>query len=651
MLLEFAISAQTINFIRWAFAISIIYIALPALILPVSGDSILERFFSRYIRMVALTLVLVFILVAIKLYEVLSLLFIFLMLVVLLRLPTNFRMHAFREMRVTFFTTLYDFLEGIFHPYQLFRKYIIKKLSGIKTGILKFTIPTQSIQTILLLSVLSYSAYLRFYDTFQHAAPAMNDAYVTLAWMKYIDGKILFHDGIYPQGFFIYLSILNKFAAIDALYIMKYTGPLTGVLTTISIYLFVAKVSGRKLPGIISAFVFGVLGGILPSIWDRQGASLSQEFGIAFLLPAWYYAIAYLQTRKKHYLWTASAAFVVIGLVHSLILAFVWAGLVCLVSAYLLLDFRQSIRSARYLITAGIVTGVVAALQVPIGWLAGKSFHSTSLAFLTEGTQTAVQLPALTVIDKLAVVGFLLFFIISIWKRNADSNPTISLFLFFLGLSSFLLYRVIGQMTGSLLLLSRSGVLWSIVAPVGVGIGAEALLRIIPDKKNTLKISIASVIVVFLMAWGITYYKPSPAQPYKMQYDAEINQYLRIEEEYTPFDWTIVANEEGYDLALNKGWHINIKDFLTWYHPETKKLVKKVDGKEEPLIAKDLFIFYQKKLFMVDFDEMKPILAQRIQDYAALDQWIVRYKENHNDLEVYYEDDFIVIYHLHDLKG
>jgi hypothetical protein len=571
------------------------------------------------------------------------------MLIIFLRLPINYRKHAFREMRAIISSGIYDFLDEFFHPTHFLEQYIKEKFNLCKIRVGNFIVFANHIDLSLFLSVLVYATYLRFYDTLRHAAPPMSDSYVTLAWMKYIDGRMLFHEGIYPQGFHIYLSILHKFAACDALYILKYTGPLNGVLTTLGIYLLVVKITGRKLPGILSAFVFGVLCSILPYEWDRQGATNSQEFAMVFLFPAWYYAISFLQTRNKQYLWTAATAFVVIGFVHTLILAFLWVGLACIISAYLLLNFRQTLRSAVQLIAAGIMTGVIAALPVLIALLVGKKFHTESLAFLTRTMQT--EIPLLTLIDKLALVGFGLFLLISVWKRKTGSNLEVSLFIFFLGVSSFLMYLLIGPLTGNVVLETRLGIFWSLLASVGIGIGAEALLRMIPSKQNTLRLSVFSVISLFLMVWAVTYFKPSPVQPYKMQYDAEVNQYLCISKEYTPSQWTMVSTIDGYDLVIGKGWSILLGDFLNWYNPQRSKLVRSVDGKEEPLDVPDIFIFIQKKLFIVDIKEMEPILAQRVKDYAALEQWVAKYRGSHDNLSIYYQDDYIVVYQIHQPKS
>ena len=54
---------------------------------------------------------------------------------------------------------------------------------------------------------------------------------------------------------------------------------------------------------------------------------------------------------------------------------------------------------------------------------------------------------------------------------------------------------------------------------------------------------------------------------------------------------------------------------------------------------------------MVNMKAMEPILTQRIQNYAALERWVAKYRETHDNLSVYYQDDFIEIYHIHQPKS
>lgn len=647
-----AIIGQIGNLIRCGLATIIVLSVIPLIIFPVEGESILERLFSRYIRMVAFIIILGYVLVALKIYEGVVIIFSFILMAVLIRLALKYRSQTLFNVKMAFFTRFYDFIDGVYHPLRLLRQNFKKNTHQIHPKQWVYYLPSlpSALIAILFIGIMAFTAYLRFYDTLRHAAPSMMDAYVVLAWLKYIDGRILFHDGIYPQGYFIYLSVMHKLSATDALYIMKYTGALNGILITLSIYLFVAKTTGRKLAGLMGAFVYGVLGMILPGGWDRQGASLPQEFAMIFLLPAWYYAIAFYQTHKKHYLWTAAAAFSVIGLVHSLIMAFLWLGLACILGAYMFVDFKEMLRSSKTLLKFGVFTVLVAALPAGIGLLLGKGFYGSSLEYLTSTSvaQEGITLPILTTVDKFAVIGFIIFFIISFIKKKSKSDMIAPLAVFLLGVASFIFYLYVGPYSRSEVLLARSGVLWSMVAPLGVGFGLEGLIRIIPRNKGKLVNTISIVLVMVLMTWGISYYKPEPPAPYKKQYDVEINQYLKIANEHTPAQWNIVGDIDNYDLALGRGWHINMGDFVKWYDPQKARLSKMDNGILAYLITKDLFIFEEKTQYYVVGNEK--ILQEQEIDYEALRVWIGKYKQYHNDLTIYYEDDNIVIYHIENVN-
>lgn len=609
----------------------------------------LERFLARYTIMVALCIVAGYLLVILKIYEVISIVVVFFIMFVILRLPKSYRKQGFREVRSLLELWMYDFLDGITHPVLFLKKNVKPGFELLKNDLKKLFLIPNLIQAVVFLIILLFSAYLRFYDPLTHAAPGLSDASTTLAWMKYIDSRLLFQGGIYPRGFHIYLSILHKFAACDALYILKYTGPFNGVLTTIGIYFFVAKITGRRLAGFASAFVYGILGGALPIGWERQSSTNSQEFAMVFLFPAWTFAVSFLQTHKKIYLWTAGAAFAVIGFVHSIILAFLWLGIGCLIVTYLFVDFKRILRPIGQLILVGVGTGIIAALPLPLGILMGYKIHESSLEYL-EST-LVVEIPKLTMLDTVALFGFGAFLLITllliIFKRRSKSHLAEGLFMFFLGISGFLIYRYVGAITANAVLGGRLGVLWALLAGVGVGVGWGAILDLIPKKLNKIIIPFISLVFLALMLFAVQYYKPSPPQPYKMLYDAEVNQYMRIINQCSPCTYSIVSNSEGYALTLGRGWHIQLKDFHAWFDPYRSVLTKKnEDGTLADPDENDYFIFIQKKLFIVDMDIMKIELENRAVWYTELEEWVKEYQKSHNNISVFYEDDDIVVYQI-----
>ncbi len=644
---------QLINMARYGFAFCLVYILWPLVLFRYREEGGLEGFMSRYAKMVCLTIAIVYILVIIKLYELISLVAVLVILSLYGIVAGGVWRSNPRELGTRIVTWIYDLLDGLIHPVKIAADWGRDQARSLNEAVYRrFGSAAAAGNTLLFAGVFLYAAYLRFYDAVMHAAPAMSDAYVTLAWMKYIEKRILFYDGIYPQGFHIYLSVLRKFATNDSLYILKYTGPLNGVLAALGVYFAVSRFTGRKVPGILAAFVYGVLGSYLPLQWERQASTNSQEFALVFLVPAWYFAANYLKSSKGTHLWAAGACFAVIGWVHSLIFAFLGIGLFSLLAAHLLLDFRGSLRPSWHICLAGAAAGALAALPVVVGLLMGRQFHGSSADFLTQDLQ--IKFPEITLLDRAALGGLLLFFVISFFTRKSRRDLVIPLFVLLLGASSFALYMVLGPMTGKAVLThERTGILWSLLASMGIGLGWFAVFRLFPGdgKKQVAE----AVLCLGLMACAVYYFKPAPVQPYKMQYDSTVDQYLRITEEFRPTEWMIVSNEEDYPLALGKGYHLMLGEFLNWYNPEDSRLARQVDGRIEVLSTTDIFIFKEKNMLRVDVKGAEKTLEARYRrlarEYEMLDRWIERYRATHSNMSIYYEDQNIQVFRIHQPKS
>ncbi|OPY58608.1 MAG: hypothetical protein A4E55_00789 [Pelotomaculum sp. PtaU1.Bin035] len=638
---------QIINLSRYFFSFAILFVLWPRVIFREHSEGGLDGFMSRYVKMTCLLIIVVYLLVIIKLYELISLVTVLLLLTlspfIFAQKGQGNNLRAVCDNIVRWF---YDVVDGQIHPVSLLKRWSCDKIQLFKKIIFHRINGAISLgNTILFVSVFAYSAYLRFYDAIMHAAPAMSDAYVTLAWMKYIERRELFHDGIYPQGFHICLSVLHKIAASDPLYILKYTGPLNGVLITLGIYFFVSRLTGQKTPGIISACLYGIWGGIFTSGWERQASTNSQEFALIFLMPAWYYTVCYFKTKSKVHYWTAAASFAVIGLVHSLVYFFLATGVVLLVLINLTFNFRESVKPACYIGLAGLGTGIISALPVVFGYLMNKQFHSSSAEYLT--TEIEAAYPVITSVDKIALGGFLLFFIVWIFSHRTTKNLTTGIFVSLLGFSSFAMYMLLGKLTGNAVLATRMDLLWSLQVPVGIGAGWYALLKLSSLYKRT---EIYGIALCFLVTVSLVfYYKPGPLEPYKMQYDSLVEQYLRINGEYRPTEWMVVS-EEGYALVLGRGYHLLLSDFINWYDPGSERLVRQVDGVGEILRIPDIFIFKEKAVFRADLESMAPVYEQREKEYQMLDIWIERYKTAHNNMSIYYEDPDVQVFRIHQPK-
>lgn len=640
---------QLPNILRYIFSFVLIFVVWAGFIFNRNGDRLLDRLVDRYVKMVFLIIILVYILVLIGLYEVLSIGAI----LIGLTFYVNFLHGAVRAKASHIVSTLplriYDFLEGKIGLRAKFVKWYRAEWEQAcrnVSGLMHSTV-LAGFNMFLLVLTLAYSAYLRFYDAIVHAAPALSDAYVTLAWMKYIEKKILFHDGIYPQGFHIYLSVLHKFAGNNGLYILKYTGPLNSLLTAAGFYFLVSRISGRRTAGIIAALAFGLFIPELHLDWARQIAANSQEFAMVFILPCWYYAFMYLKKGIKHDLWAAFACMAISGLVHTIAFAFSWLGLLAIAVTYLFTDTRTKFKPVLVTMLAGVMASVLSTLPILLGFLMGRGFHGSSADFLTQ--KISVTMPEFNHMDILALTGTGVFFLACLVVKRLRPMFPAALFVFFMTTGSLFMYMYIGVLTQNAVLATRGTLLWGLVAPLGLGFGWAAIEELIPDQK--FRQYFGTLAAGLIVAGALIYFNPQPYQPGKLQYDSAVDQYLRITTEYLPTTWMIVSPEEGYSLSLGIGYHMMLGDFLDKYNPAEKKLIDRTGGGRAVLDTPDIFIFMEKKQYPVILPEMKPILERRADEYRQLEDWLNRYTAAHKNLTVYYEDNDIKVLHINQPKS
>lgn len=627
---------------RYFFTFAFLIIILPRLLFPAKRESFLDSFFRNFIRMTLVLITLGYLLVLLKLFEFLSLVVVFI--VLYLYVYRHYKgLASWGEMIHVLLLFVYDYADGIIHPQTIFREYCNVQINKVKQSWQKlFGSLTSAGKTLLLLIVLGYSAWIRFYDTILHAAPAMSDSYVVLAWLKYLDRKILFHDGIYPQGFHIYLDFLHKFSAIDALYVLNYSGPLHSVFITLSLYFVVSRWTRQVLPGITAAFIYGVLGFYLNAEFMRQAATNSQEFAFVFLFPTLYYYSEYLTKKDMDSLVTAAAGTFLTGLIHSMAFAFLGLGLGILALVFCSRDLRTRWQIAFKMLLIYIAGGLTSAIPIGIGLLMGKDFYGASAEFLIMKTEAGSMLPWLNPFDYIGLGVTVLLLLLGIIFSVKRREVVLQLYIAFFGLVSFAAFYWGGALTGNVVISTRMVLLWTMMIPILCGVGWYTFSKMIPFFRGKIsEVIIAIAMITFL----IIKLQPIPIIPYKMEYDSSVEQYLRISSTFRPTEWMIVSQVEGYALTYGKGYHLMLPDFLT-IDPSGEKLLYVSNGQESELDEYDIFIFHEKKVFR-SLEEMEAVYDKREIENKALKDWLEKYQKAHDNLTVYYEDENIAVYRIY----
>lgn len=639
-----SISNHLLNFSRYIFAFVLVFGIFPYFIFAKQFHDSFEGVASRFIKMVFVIIIAGYILVITGLFEFLGILLVLFIIFAVVSL----KRHGLPEVkRVTnsFSALIYNLADGIIRP-----KDIVKAIGGrIKALIRKlhrniFNSAAGTTNIILIAATFVYSCYLRLYDAYYHAAPATSDGVVTLAWFKYIEERVLFHDGIYPQGFHICLAVIQKFSAADPVYILKYSGPLNGALIALGLYFVLSRLTGRKGPGIAAAFLYGVLGQYLTSEWMRQGATNSQEFAFVFIVPTLYFFYKYLENVDNKYLYTAFAGICITGLVHTLAFAFTAGGVIVILFTALIVDIKKYYKIFLRVLVLGIAAGVITVIPIGLGLLSGIGFHGSSADFLVGQTMDITK-PVLKPTDYIAVASSVILYLYTLFSKKKRKELLMEKCFAIFGGFSFLLYYMGAYITNSTVLYTRTGDLWAIVSPLCIGMGVYVLGQAIPNIK-AVKIWEAALCSALLL-FTITYIKPSPALTYTMEYDEVAEQYLRIARDFRPTEWLMVSQSDDYALVFGIGIHMHIQNFLNGNNPEDKVISSVVDGKRSEIKDPDVFIFCEKKVFTTEFGNLQAEYERRRQENPALKDWIARYSKTHDNISTFFEDENIVVYQIH----
>lgn len=627
------------NVIRYLIAFALLLIYAPRVMFAQKGESISDTFFLGMMEMIIFTTTLSFFLVFTELYELIS---VVILIIVFAYIKVSFSPNfvSAREMIRRFQIILFDFFDGIFKIEP--RK---KMLTVIKTTLKNLFVRNLK-WVILTVVVFGYSGYLRFYDAFVHFAPPMSDSYVTLAWMKYINARQIFHDGIYPQGFHVFLSLLSKFSAVDPLFILKYTGPLNAMLTILGIWFFVYKVSGSKSSGYFAAVIYGCSGLFFDSDFIRQSATNSQEFALIFVLPTIWFLIKHFEEEGRKHLYSAFSGLVIIGYSHTLVFVFTVMIAFAVILSRMIFDIKVFIKKIPFVILAGVGASILSIIPLGIGYLLGKSMHSSSLSYL-ESLSSNIKYVTLGPREYIFLLGLAAIFLLMVfpWADKMYRKRMATLCCVFLSVGFF--YYFLPVLTQSIVIDSRKSVL--AILFLGVGAGMIHALIIKPFEKID-KRSALGIFLVLAGFFGTIYYtKPEVFVTPKMERDVSVMEYVNIERDFKAGEWMIVSQEEGYAVVLGSGFHMFVGDFIKDFSTSSKKLKYIGDLGATPFLTPDVFIFYEKNVFINHdyYEDMKDIYTRRVKEKPLLRKWLDEYQNNTGNLKIYYEDKDLIVYRIH----
>lgn len=634
---------QIYHIFHFAIAIGVFFLMLPNWIFEKVKGTGLDRFWANYLRMNGVLMLIGYFLVALKLYEAFGIFIIIFLMIALraMRMPRSMSIHSILG------ALFYSFIEVDKHVKQL-SSYSITFWKKAKDGIRGFTWSPEVFEVFLLILVMAVTVYVHSYDAVRYAGPALPDGYTGLVWTKYIDERILFHDGIYPQGFYIYIATVGKLALTNLLYVEKYSGAFSNCLLVWSIYYGVRAMTGKRLGGIIGATLYGVFGYvILGDDWVRLGASLSQEFSFVFVIPSIVFIYRYLRTGHKTDLYVTVYGLSAAGLSHPFGYALTGLGCMCVLCADMAV-FRY-LHMRRYIsaLVGGGVSVVVTFTPLIMGYILHHNLNGASSTFI--GERQPVYYPPINLIDRITLVCLAFLFIVSAIQLLRRSESTYVLMMALFGASMFYIYQIAGPKSQSVALTSRAIDMWALVSCLVIGITIQVLLSIFKSSvtMNWMPVSLigTSMLSLFVI------FPPQPIVPYKLLWNVDVEQYLKIADQYRLTSFLIVAPDQYYALVLGSGYIMHDQDFLQAFNPLLTPLTTYGSKKVDKGIPKNIFIYYPKVLFEVSksnsiYPLEAPTYAADLANKAALSLWLKRYQQAGHQLSVYYNGPTTEIFHI-----
>lgn len=583
------LTGQFIHLFHYFFSLFLLLVLIPRFFFRAEyHHDAVDRFAMNFMKASFVLVSLGYLLVLLRLFELLSIVFLLALIGIRLLAYRN-KSGSLEGVTSNYEAMLYDYVEGKYK----FRDVLVSYVGKLYKALINFikerlTPPERLVSTLSLLAVLGFAMYIRFYDALFYAASSYSHRYTTLKWIKDIRENKLFNDGVAQQGFHIYWAAIQEFSRIDALYIVKYTGPLIDILIILGIYFVLSRLTTNRMSGIVGISVYVFLGEFLdPSFLEWQALADSETFAYIFFLPTLYYLVIYLREDNRESFYTMCSGMVVIALIHLGTYIVLFFAL-CLVCAFLFLSKQKREQaSIPDIFKMWAVAGGLSLLPIVFGLFLSNQVHTSFWDSFSTLEDSFILIPSPTMFPLLcsALVGIL-------WYYTFQRLSSVRSF-----------FKFIEQI-------------------------------------------VMGLVVIF----GLLLASHQPVEPLKVDWDSAVGQYINISKEFPARHWMIISKEDFATIVQGNGYHMNISELVNNYDPLQKNLTLIGATAPDLNLAPHIFIYYEKSFREVNKDFAKEQLSSSYDRWGRekkqLWLWLKHYTGTHEQVHVYYEDEQIIIYHL-----
>jgi len=501
----------------------------------------------------------------------------------------------------------------------------------------------------LVLAVLGVAAYLRLASPLAHASIPFSDSDVVLYWVQTVEQQVLFPNGIYPEGFHIFMADLIRLTVANPIASVKFFGPIVGVAMVASVGFTTYRLTGRFGPAAIAALVYGTLPHLLPYEYLRQVGTDSQEFGNALVLPVLWFVYASWVKPSPWYRGTAVALLLVAAFTHPVVTLNAGAAAVAAtVAAWLANGVRWPVLGwyLRWMPVA--ILAAVAPLVVAL--LLGIPLNSSGASFL--GAATHGGAPPISLANKIALLSDLALILVRLVRlglrraERADLGMPLAALLVLLAALAVKEAPLFG--IHSVVLASRAAEFIALAEGLAAGIGFSALQEAMELIHLTTArwLAVAAAVAVVAFAW--LQYRPQPFDAFRTSRwlpDDFVLAYVDIATSLPHGSWLAVSDDSGFDYTYGQSFFMVAQTFAQHVAPTAPWPRYSGGGTSYPLSESHLFLFVDKRIVVAQgyrYDQ----IPSRTASQAAIRGWVKAWQQRHGPLPVYYSGPDLTVYQL-----
>jgi hypothetical protein len=657
-----------LTLINFLFAFWFFFTFLPSKVIQFDDDhnKFLDKFFISFVHFNFITILLVHFLAFFKLYETISLIFCYIACAVLIKNYYGTSGNRFQNIK-SLGIEIYDLLDNL----DAFRSRVKEMMNSctnamfrsIRLNIKKLFL--NPFGGILILPVLAFAAYIRFYHSMTKLYFGASDCYVHLEWIKYLGSNDLYKGKIYPNGYHAVISALNKLSFIDPYYILRFMGPLEGVLIVLSLYYAMSRIYRNHRIMAWTAMLIYALGLNLPVDVFRQISALPQEYTAILLLPGMYYFYIFTASGRKKFLVLAGECFCISVLTHPYITVFLALGYLTIFIVNSKRVFQNGLLSS--IIITGAISTLIGILPLLIGYLLGHSFHG-SLGYI----QDSVKLPTdsgITLTKEpfnesnitlqfflLSIVILVILCLMNLYGKNKKDRFDYikpDFIILSTAILLYVLYRAPELDLPVVMDINRIGIFLSLFAAAIFALVFTYACRFFKDKYILTTVNVVACIITLGLVLPNSSYTPPKGARY--EYNEAVYGYLKVKSDSFPLSWIIISPVEQYSQAISYGWHYELSQFIYEIEdPDKRKLemegIVYIFVEKYPLDSKiEVNEEYTKEYLPKELINSNKIYSDpetRLILQSKAYYWAEAYMKNHDNVEKIFDNENMNIYKI-----